>query len=256
MSNTHKHKQKTRNPLRYLLSSSFAFALVFSIALTGQAQTAQQSQSDDVKRAAQGMLSPKFKIESVQYVKELNMYRIAVNGGYMHMTQDMRYAFIGDVVDVKKGKSIINSPGNIAFEKLPLGDAIKRGNGKLKVALFIDMKCGYCHKLYTELSKEKDITMYVFLVPFMGAESKTMAEQIWLADNPAAALDDVIIDSKQVQTQKTGDVSFLERNYKLAKSLNIRSTPTLFFTDGSSSIGYQQVDKLRTRIIASSKGNN
>ena len=79
------------------------------------------------------------------------------------------------------------------------------------------------------------------------------AEQIWFAANPAAALDDAIINNNSVKTQNTGDGSFLERNYKLAKSLNIRSTPTIFFMDGSSSTGYQPVDKLRGRIVAASK---
>ena len=237
--------------LRFLLSASRLFVIFLCLCTSVYAQ---ENSEKAVADAAQGLLNPKFQIDNVKYIKELNMYRITVNGNYMHMTPDMRYAFVGDVVDVRAGRSILYSPQNIKFADLPLKDAIKKGNGKHKIALFVDLNCSFCNKQYQELAQEKDITVYVYLLGFMNEESAALAAQIKASKNPISALDEFLLNDKHPTVKGKVDSAFIKRNAELARTLNIRSTPTIFYTDGSSAIGYQPLANIRAAITKATKG--
>ncbi len=206
-----------------------------------------------MKSIAEQVFKGKGAVTAVEYLGYLGLYRVTINeSNYMHITPDMKYAFVGDVIDISKGQSILYTPKPANFSALPLQDSIVKGNGPYKVAVFFDMKCPYCHKLYQELAELKDVTMYVYLVAFLGPESRSMAEAILSSEDRTKTLDDVVIRKAALPSGAPGDASILERNYKLAKSLNIRSTPTLIYSDGSVSVGYQPAGKIQP--ILASKG--
>jgi thiol:disulfide interchange protein DsbC len=58
----------------------------------------------------------------------------------------------------------------IAFDTLPLADAIKtvRGKGERVIAVFSDPDCPFCRRLETELDKLDNVTLYTFLYPLEG----------------------------------------------------------------------------------------
>jgi hypothetical protein len=66
----------------------------------------------------------------------------------------------------------------IAFDQLPLADAIKtvRGSGggeHRRIAVFSDPGCSFCRRLEPELAGLDDVTIYTFLVPFQAARARS-----------------------------------------------------------------------------------
>ena len=64
----------------------------------------------------------------------------------------------------------------------PLEDAIKivKGNGSAKIAVFEDPNCRFYQRYDREtLSKINNVTIYVFLVPFLSEDSMVKACSIW-----------------------------------------------------------------------------
>src|ERR1700730_18309121 len=131
----------------------------------------------------------------------------------------------------------------ISFSSLPLGDAIKtvHGDGSRVLAVFSDPNCPYCKALDDELSKLDNVTLYTFLLPWLGPESRPAAEALWA---------DAVPD-------RANDTSVLDRNLKLASQLGLRGTPMLIASDGRVSEGARSAEALdawltvKTREVAS-----
>jgi thiol:disulfide interchange protein DsbC len=143
---------------------------------------------------------------------------------------------------------------SIPVDKLPLGDSIRavQGNGKRSLVVFSDPACQFCRRLELELARLKDVTVYTFVVPFLGrelpqavlcAQDRGRAWQDWMArsDRSALAPPTAQCDSP------------LERNASLARSLGVSGTPTLFFADGSRSEGYVPLEEIESRMAAAGK---
>ena len=178
---------------------------------------------------------PQIKIDKFEYDDTLKMYRVTINNRFMFLTPDMKYAFIGDVINVKTKQSILYAPpkpiAKTDFSKLPMGDVIKMGKGATKIALFMSITCPHCHTQFKDLEANKDITTYIYLYPG--------ADMIWCAPDKYQALSDIINEKKtDNKTFEKCDTSGMDRNHKLGKSMGIHSTPTMIFEDGSNNVGY------------------
>ena len=66
----------------------------------------------------------------------------------------------------------------VNFATLPLEDAVKtvNGDGSRVLAVFSDPRCPYCNALDEELAKLDNVTVYTFLLPWLGPESRPAAE--------------------------------------------------------------------------------
>ena len=143
------------------------------------------------------------------------------------------------------------TPEKVAFDQLPLADALKtvHGNGRRKVVVFSDPGCPYCKRLETELAALQDVTIHTFLVPFQGSE---LPMAIWCANDREQAWQRYMLDGDQtqLQTQLASQpcANPLERNLALARRLGIQGTPTLIWTDGSRTDGYVGREVLQDRL--------
>lgn len=119
---------------------------------------------------------------------------------------------------------------------LPLSDAIEIRQGtavpQRAMALFSDPQCGHCRMLEKEIEPLQDLSIYVFVLPFQGAElprriwcsvERTQAWQQWMRGGlpPPAPAQDPPCETP------------LERNMALAQRLGVQGTPTMFFLDGT-----------------------
>jgi len=136
----------------------------------------------------------------------------------------------------------------VAFDRLPLSDAIKtvRGNGQRQVAVFSDPDCPYCKQLESELAGLDNFTLYTFLVPFQG-EAKPIA--IWCAGDRAAAWQRLMLhgDDSALKTDAACDHP-IARNLALAHQLGVQGTPTLIWADGSRTEGFVGRAVLEARL--------
>ena len=150
----------------------------------------------------------------------------------------------------------INKLLEIDFDKLPIKDAVvfKQGTGTRKMAVFVDPNCGYCKRFERDIAGMKDITIYTFLVPILGADSATKSRDIWCAkDAPRAwrawMLDNVV----PPKTAAACDSAAIERNLEFSKKNRINGTPVTLLEDGSRKVGAVPVDALEKLLAALAK---
>lgn len=242
--NTRRSNHRGRTALLTLLMAVFLCA-----SAQAAGKNTQNSPRDvAVQEEAAKVLGPQVKIDKIEFVDTLQMYRIEAQGNPMFITPDLRYVFIGDIIDMKTKQSIVNVPKKVDFSNLPMKDAIKVGNGPHKIAMFMSLNCPYCHKQYMDLVNNDRVTTYVYLYP-MGAEG------VWCSPDKTKALDEAIQTKKMspAGSTKECDLSALKRNADLARSKNIRGTPTIVFSNGESSVGYINTAMLNEKLAEKGK---
>lgn len=145
-----------------------------------------------------------------------------------------------------------NTAPAIPLAQLPLADAIKtvRGDGKRTMAVFSDLACPYCKRLESELDKLADVTIYTFLVPFLGT---ALPITIWCATDRQAAWHQAMTQGDQSVLATSSSLPScahpLERNLALAKRLNVRGTPTILYANGHRTDGYADAADIEAHLV-------
>ncbi|MCK9195753.1 MAG: DsbC family protein [Syntrophales bacterium] len=205
-----------------------------------------------VKKALEGM-----KIDSIRYVDGLEMYEVVTNTQAAYLTKDLRYFIVGRVFDLSTKRDLtterINSLRHIDFSTLNLKNAIKMGTGKTSIAVFTDPDCGYCKKLHGELSKLKDVTVYIYLYPLASSnsEAKTKSAAIRCANDSLSAMNTVFLGKKPFKPAgkpTAACMTIIEENIRFGKERGINATPTVILEDGRVVPGYKSASDL-TAII-------
>ena len=131
-------------------------------------------------------------------------------------------------------------PGREEFQREPTREEIDRTEGPVLLE-FGASWCPYCQALDEELAKLDNVTVYTFLLPWLGPESCPAAAAIWAGAMPDRAKDTTVLD----------------RNLALASKLGLRGTPMLIAGDGRVSEGARGAEALdawltlQTREVAS-----
>ena len=152
----------------------------------------------------------------------------------------------------------INKLLAIDFDKLPLKDAvvIKQGSGARKMAVFVDPNCGYCKRFERDLAGMKDITIYTFMAPILGADSATKSRDIWCAKDAQRAWRAWMLDNvAPPKTAAACDSAAIERNLDFAKKNRINGTPVTLFQDGSRKVGALPMDAIEKQLAEATKKN-
>lgn len=138
------------------------------------------------------------------------------------------------------------------FDKLPLQDAIliRQGSGARRMAMFVDPNCEYCKRFERDLADVHDVTIYAFLIPILGPDSKTKARDIWCSKDPARAWRDWMLQRVAPVRAMKCDGAALDRNLAFASQQRIAVTPWLFFADGTHKPGILAADAVEGRLAA------
>lgn len=140
----------------------------------------------------------------------------------------------------------------IKFADLPLKDAmvIKQGNGTRKLAVFGDPNCGYCKRLERDLAALKDVTIYTFIYPVLGADSDAKSRAIWCTKDAMTNWRKWMLDGA-VPPRAMGECNTgaIERNVAFGRKHRINGTPALVFEDGVRVPGAMSAADLEKRLV-------
>jgi thiol:disulfide interchange protein DsbC len=142
------------------------------------------------------------------------------------------------------------------FDKLPVKDAmvITQGSGARKMAVFVDPNCGYCKRFEKDIATIKDVTIYTFLIPILGADSTAKSRDIWCAKDPAKAWRAWMVDGLQPpKSAASCDATALDRNLELSRKHRITGTPAVVFEDGSRKPGAIPLEQVERLLAAAAK---
>ena len=132
---------------------------------------------------------------------------------------------------------------------IPLDDALLLGlpSAKRKIIVFTDPQCPYCIRLHEELKKaveaDSDIAFYIKLFPLQKLHPDAYRISRSIVCEGSLPLLEVSLAGGEVP-DPTCDTTVVDETIKLARELNIRSTPTLIFPDGRVVSGFKTADEI------------
>ena len=212
----------------------------------------------EVRKAAESFVNGRAQVDSVRKVGVMGLYEVQIGQDIIYMDETGKYAFFGDIVDLKSRMNLTeerkNKLSQIKFSDLPLNMAIKqvRGNGKRVFATFEDPNCGYCKKWARETQGLTDVTIYIFPYPILGADSTEKSKNILCASDPLKTWNDWMINGVVPPLTSKCNVD-VEKYVALGQKLNVRGTPNFFLSDGSRVPGAVPQAQLEARLNAVGK---
>ena len=203
------------------------------------------------------------KIDEVSKSPIPGLYEVRVGVEIFYTDELGNHIIDGSVVDTRTRANLtqarIDKLTQIDFAKLPLKDAIvwKSGTGERKMAVFADPNCGYCKRFERDLNAVKDVTVYTFLYPILGADSLDKAKNIWCAKDRTAAWRDWMLEgAAPAKVMGQCDVAALQRNSDFGRKYRINGTPAVLFEDGKRSPGAMNTEQIEKQLLASRAAKN
>lgn len=239
---------------------SLLLALLAAISLQAQAndEPVPAIVQATIKKALAERLPQFPKVDEVRRTPIPGLYEVRFGTEVRYADAKGDYFFEGDLVDLKTRKSLtqerVDKLTAVSFNSLPFKDAIvwKRGNGKQRLAVFVDPNCGYCKRFERTLQELKDVTVYTFLIPILGSDSKDKSRNIWCAKDNADAWLGWMLKNKEPMAA-TCDEAPIERNLAFARKYQIHGTPAVVFEDGSRVPGALPLESLVERMAKAEK---
>ena len=179
------------------------------------------------------------------------LYELVMGQNVAYTDASGRYFVFGHLFDMKEQVDLTaqrqqeqQAARRVEYPKGLLGNAIKtvKCDGSRQLAVFADPNCGYCKKLEQELTKVDNVTIYTFLYPVLGEDSKTLAIATWCAADRSKAWSDWMLNQKRPALVSC--VTPINDNTVLGSRLGVTGTPTLIAADGRILPGAAPADKI------------
>jgi len=189
------------------------------------------------------------------------IYQTQIGGQYGYLTQNGRYVFVGELIDLETGQNLTGlAKGKTTLtelNKVALADKVifpAKGEEKAVLNIFTDTSCPYCKKLHEEVGKLQDAGISVHYLPYprggqQGPGYQTL-KQVWCAEDKPKAMN----IAKGVET---GDLpaadcekgKFVDQGHALGIKVGVSGTPSLFKSNGENIQGYVPYQELIPRVL-------
>lgn len=224
----------------------------------GTAAEASKAQSveDQIRARVEARIGG--KADSVTKMP-FGLYEVTLGAEVLYVDANVDYVFAGRVIDAHSREDLTQKRRDellrVDFKSLPLDQAVKvvRGSGARVMVTFEDPNCPYCKRLYKDMRKMTDVTIYTFLYPILSQDSFEKSKNIWCAKDRAAAWDQYMGDGKAPPAAAADCKHPLQQTLALGQKLDVSGTPTIMFTDGSRLPGAVPAQKIEERLNATTK---
>ncbi len=201
------------------------------------------------------------RIDEISKSPVPGLYEVRIGHSIYYADEKGDYLIEGAVIDTRTRSNLtearIDKLTAVAFSALPLKDAvvIKQGTGERKLAVFVDPNCGYCKRFERDLATVKDVTVYTFLYPILGADSTAKSRDIWCAKDPAKVWRAWMLDGEApAKNMGKCDDKALERNVAFGNKYRVQGTPAVFFEDGTRKPGAISAAEVERLLTSTGKG--
>lgn len=186
--------------------------------------------------------------------------RIKVGSGYVYVTQDGRYGFVGDLLDLQSGQNLTENERNrdrlALIAAFPEKDRVlfpAAGEEKARLTVFTDTTCPYCRKLHREVPALQRAGVAVAYIPFPRGGTQGQGYQdmraVWCASDRLHALDIAKgIVPGELGPSDCAEAIVVDSGYRLGEEVGIQGTPAIVFPNGSLQPGYLPSSGLLARL--------
>jgi thiol:disulfide interchange protein DsbC len=198
---------------------------------------------------------PKTKIDSVAKTTVPGLYEVVMGKNVAYVDESGRYFLFGHVWDMQAQKDLTadrkTDLDRVDLGALPKDLALKNvnGNGSREVFVLADPNCHFCRDLEKTLAAMPDTTVYTYMLPILGDDSKRIAEQIWCMgerDRGRAWRDWM---TKSVPPAgKLGCDNPMRAIVAIATTLGVNGTPAILSPDGRRHAGAMSEQELASFI--------
>lgn len=241
-------------PLARVLPS---LALIGTLAL---ATSLAQADEATIRKTLADRMPKLPKIDEVSKTPIPGVYELRLGTDILYSDETGAYVFEGALLDTQTQTDLtrarIDKLTMIDVASLPLKDAMvfKQGTGERKLVVFADPNCGYCKRVERDLLGLKDVTIYTYVIPILGADSNVKSRDIVCSKDSAKAWRAWMIDGVTPAKQNDKcDPAVLARNLDLSRKYKIHSTPAVVFEDGTRSPGAMPIERIEERMKEAAK---
>jgi thiol:disulfide interchange protein DsbC len=240
---------------RWLLAGFLALLSVLPVSAGAQEQLIRKAVAERF---------PNAKVESITKTPYPGLLEMIVDGTVFYTDEKFTFVIDGSLIETKTWSNITQArrdeiearlQGPIAFRDLPLAQAVKtvRGNGRRVIATFEDPNCGFCRQFHSQLAKLNDVTIYTFLYPIISPpDSVEKSRAVWCAKDRSRAWDEVMTTGK-IAPAPANCKAPIDEVMKLGAKYNVKSTPTIFLSDGTRLRGALPLEQLEQAIANAAK---
>jgi thiol:disulfide interchange protein DsbC len=189
------------------------------------------------------------------------IYQTTFGGKVAYLTEDGRYAFVGDLIDLQAQVNLSEQArrGLVkkAIAEVPLRDMAiypARGEKKAVLNVFTDTSCPYCKKLHEEVPDLQKAGIEVRYLPYPRGSSRgpgyQSLKQVWCADDKARAMNIAKgLESGSLPSADCAGASMVDKGYELGNRVGVEGTPALFTESGKKISGYVPSERLIPMLL-------
>ena len=167
--------------------------------------------------------------------------------GILYVSEDGKYVLQGKLYELgAKGAVDVSSKALMSTLESYKNEMIiyPAKNEKHVVTVFMDITCGYCHKLHEQIKEYNDlgITMRYLAFPRKGMDKTAeKMEAIYTAKDNAHALNEA---EKGNLPQQLKTPNIVKKHYELGVQFGVRGTPSMITSSGEMIGGYMPPKEL------------